>query len=364
MLEAHSIAATSATLRRLLIDGIPKQDALLAQIDVTSLPPDKVNANVDRATLNVFLYRVATPSTLRNSLPPRSGMTGSAPPQNGLALHYLLTAYGRVDQEQGDISHRVLGAAMRVLHDAAIVNTGDLDAMRPLHASLSAPHMLRIVPSDATVEELSTLWSLFQTSYRLSVTYEVLVLSASEPRDAAPVVGTTAARTHEPFGAAVQALALDASAADAMRQLKSALDAADKTMTLSALFAGGSANVMLRAAQLLASESGRALHRIDLASVADTYIGETEKNLRRLFDEAARAGAILFFDEADALFGKRSEVRDSHDRYANLEVSYLLQRLEAYPGLVIISTARKTALDAAFVRRLRFVVDFPSDAKD
>ena len=89
------------------------------------------------------------------------------------------------------------------------------------------------------------------------------------------------------------------------------------------------------------------------------YIGETEKNLRRLFDAAEDGGAILFFDEADALFGKRSEVKDSHDRYANIEINYLLQRMESFNGLAILATNMKSALDPAFMRRLRFIVDFP-----
>jgi SpoVK/Ycf46/Vps4 family AAA+-type ATPase len=101
------------------------------------------------------------------------------------------------------------------------------------------------------------------------------------------------------------------------------------------------------------------LYRIDLSSVVSKYIGETEKNLRRLFDAAEEGGAILLFDEADALFGKRSEVKDSHDRYANIEVSYLLQRMECYRGLAILTTNFKSALDAAFLRRIRFVVQFP-----
>jgi SpoVK/Ycf46/Vps4 family AAA+-type ATPase len=96
-----------------------------------------------------------------------------------------------------------------------------------------------------------------------------------------------------------------------------------------------------------------------LSSVVSKYIGETEKNLRRVFDAAEESGAILLFDEADALFGKRSEVTDSHDRYANIEVSYLLQRMEAYRGLAILTTNMKSALDGAFLRRIRFVVQFP-----
>ncbi|MBS0465827.1 MAG: ATP-binding protein, partial [Proteobacteria bacterium] len=94
-------------------------------------------------------------------------------------------------------------------------------------------------------------------------------------------------------------------------------------------------------------------------AVVSKYIGETEKNLRRVFDAAEAAGALLLFDEADALFGKRTEVKDSHDRYANIEVSYLLQRMESYSGLAILTSNHKAALDPAFQRRLRFVVHFP-----
>ena len=134
---------------------------------------------------------------------------------------------------------------------------------------------------------------------------------------------------------------------------------------LSALFAGQSGTGKTMAAEVIANTLGLDLHQIDLSSVVSKYIGETEKNLRRLFDAAEGSGAILFFDEADALFGKRSEVKDSHDRYANIEVSYLLQRMEAYRGLAILATNMKSALDHAFLRRIRFLVDFPfPDAED
>jgi hypothetical protein len=128
---------------------------------------------------------------------------------------------------------------------------------------------------------------------------------------------------------------------------------------ISALFAGDSGTGKTMAAEVLANELHLPLYRIDLSAVVSKYIGETEKNLRRLFDAADSGGFILFFDEADALFGKRSEVRDSHDRYANIEVNYLLQRIEAYRGLAILASNAKAALDTAFVRRLRFIVDFP-----
>jgi SpoVK/Ycf46/Vps4 family AAA+-type ATPase len=125
------------------------------------------------------------------------------------------------------------------------------------------------------------------------------------------------------------------------------------------LFAGESGTGKTMAAEVLANDLHLDLYRIDLASVVSKYIGETEKNLGRVFDAAEDSGAILLFDEADALFGKRSEVKDSHDRYANIEVSYLLQRMEVYRGLAILTTNMKSALDGAFQRRLRFVVQFP-----
>ncbi len=128
---------------------------------------------------------------------------------------------------------------------------------------------------------------------------------------------------------------------------------------ISVLFAGESGTGKTMAAEVLANELHLDLYRIDLSQVVSKYIGETEKNLRRVFDAAEEGGAILLFDEADALFGKRTEVRDSHDRFANIEVSYLLQRMEAYRGLAILTTNMKNALDTAFMRRIRFIVQFP-----
>ncbi|MFD9324302.1 AAA family ATPase [Streptomyces sp. NPDC060065] len=127
----------------------------------------------------------------------------------------------------------------------------------------------------------------------------------------------------------------------------------------SVLFAGPSGTGKTLAAEVLAYDLHLDLYRVDLSQVVSKYIGETEKNLRSVFDAAEAGGAVLLFDEADALFGKRSEVKDSHDRYANIEVSYLLQRMETYRGLAILTTNLKDALDTAFLRRLRFVVQFP-----
>lgn len=126
-----------------------------------------------------------------------------------------------------------------------------------------------------------------------------------------------------------------------------------------ALFAGQSGTGKTLAAEVIAGELALDLYQIDLSRVVSKYIGETEKNLSRIFEAAETGGAILLFDEADALFGKRSEVKDSHDRYANVEVSYLLQRMEAYRGLAILTTNQRNAVDRAFLRRLRQVVVFP-----
>jgi SpoVK/Ycf46/Vps4 family AAA+-type ATPase len=128
---------------------------------------------------------------------------------------------------------------------------------------------------------------------------------------------------------------------------------------ITAMFAGPSGTGKTMAAQVLARELSLNLYRIDLSSVVSKYIGETEKNLRRVFAAAESGGVILLFDEADALFGKRSEVKDAHVRYANFEVSYLLQRMEAYRGLAILTTNLRNAIDSAFLRRFGFVVDFP-----
>jgi hypothetical protein len=132
---------------------------------------------------------------------------------------------------------------------------------------------------------------------------------------------------------------------------------------VSALFAGPSGTGKTLAAEVIAYELGFDLYTVDLASVIDKYVGETEKNLDRIFGEAEQVNGVLFFDEADALFGKRSEVKDAHDRYANVEVAYLLQRMEAFDGLAILATNLRSNLDDAFARRLDALIDFPMPDK-
>jgi hypothetical protein len=130
------------------------------------------------------------------------------------------------------------------------------------------------------------------------------------------------------------------------------------------LFAGDPGTGKTMAAEVIANELGLDLYKIDLSTVVSKYIGETEKNLERIFNEAESSNAILFFDEADAIFGKRSEVKDAHDRYANIEISYLLQRMEAYDGVTILATNLRANLDEAFTRRLQFAIDFPFPEKE
>lgn len=127
---------------------------------------------------------------------------------------------------------------------------------------------------------------------------------------------------------------------------------------ITALFAGPSGTGKTMAAQVVARRLGLELYRVDLATVVSKYIGETEKNLKRVFDACERADVVLFFDEADALFGQRTQVKDAHDRFANIEIDYLLQRMEQFSGLAILATNRKGDLDSAFVRRIRFIIDF------
>jgi len=131
---------------------------------------------------------------------------------------------------------------------------------------------------------------------------------------------------------------------------------------LTVLFSGPPGTGKTMAAEVIANALQMDLYRIDLAGVVSKYIGETEKNLSRIFREAEYSDAILFFDEADALFGKRSEVKDAHDRYANIEINYLLQQIESFEGVVVLATNMRQHLDEAFLRRIQVVVEFPMPA--
>jgi len=128
---------------------------------------------------------------------------------------------------------------------------------------------------------------------------------------------------------------------------------------VTAMFAGPPGTGKTMAAQVMAAQLGLDLYRVDLAGVVNKYIGETEKRLKQVFDACERANVVILFDEADALFGQRTQVKDAHDRFANIEIDYLLQRMERFEGIAILATNRKVDMDRAFVRRLRFIIDFP-----
>lgn len=145
-----------------------------------------------------------------------------------------------------------------------------------------------------------------------------------------------------------------------LRVVATALGRRKVAQSTSVLLTDGTAADNLVAAETLAKAAALDLLRIDLRDVVGKYIGETEKNLGRIFEAAKRSPVVLFFDEADALFGKRTDVQDSHDRYANQEVSYLLQRIEDFGGITILATNRRQNVDDAFLRRLRYVVSLAS----
>ena len=145
--------------------------------------------------------------------------------------------------------------------------------------------------------------------------------------------------------------------------LRKMIDSKGRRSNGVAVFVGLDKEKKLQVAGAIARDLKVQLYRIDLSAVVNKYIGQTEKNLRRLFDTAEQKNWILFFDEAGALFGKRTEVKDSHDRFANQEIDYLLQRIEDYEGLVVLSTNMKSSIDSAFLRRLRFLVSFPLPKK-
>jgi SpoVK/Ycf46/Vps4 family AAA+-type ATPase len=155
-------------------------------------------------------------------------------------------------------------------------------------------------------------------------------------------------------------LALPAAQSEVLRAIAlRAQQAAPTTKPrVTALFVGSDSSARVKAASMLATALGADLYRVDLSQFVSKYIGETEKNLERLLAAAERADVVLFFDEADALFGKRTDVKDAHDHYANLEINYVLERLEAFQGIAILATNRKASLDDAFTRRIRYVVDF------
>lgn len=188
MSNAQVIAATTATLRLLLLGGIPARDDAITQLDVTTIPPDRIDPTVDTPRLNLFLYQAVQNGAWRNrdAAHARPGELQLSP--LGLNLHYLLTAYGQVDRDDGGLSHRVLGAAMSVLHDHPVFGPNELVAALPNHQALPQVERLRVSPLVTSIDEMSKLWTIFQTNYRLSAAYEVaVVLIESDRRTSNPL---------------------------------------------------------------------------------------------------------------------------------------------------------------------------------
>ena len=158
----------------------------------------------------------------------------------------------------------------------------------------------------------------------------------------------------------IRAIAQSARPADAGPVRGAAARRPNKRSGVTALILGADRAARESAAAAVATELDVELYRVDLSQVVSKYIGETEKNLRTVFDAAEGAGAVLLFDEADALFGKRTEVKDAHDRYANIETGYLLERLESYSGVALLATNLKSNIDPAFTRRIRYTVELPN----
>ena len=187
------------------------------------------------------------------------------------------------------------------------------------------------------------------------------------PQDAPSLFERRAATTRldditldQPQRDVIRSIAVGARGAADTKRPRGTARATSERPGVTVLFTGSDRTGRESAAAGLANELGVELYRVDVTQVVSKYIGETEKNLRRLFDAADEAGAVLFFDEADALFGKRTDVKDAHDRYANLDVGYLLERLESFDGVAVLATNTKSNIDPAFIRRLRYVVALPN----
>ncbi|MEO7361004.1 MAG: DUF4255 domain-containing protein [Gemmatimonadaceae bacterium] len=184
MSNSQIIAATTATIRVLLLNGIPARDAAMAQVDVSTNAPDKVVTNIERPTINLFLFQVVPNAAFRNRDAVHARLGESTLPPLALNLHYMLTAYGPVDVDEGDFSHRVLGSAVSVLHDHPLLSNEELSDALPSHKALPQVERMRIAPLATSVEEMSKLWTMFQTNYRLSIAYEVSVALIESDRPA------------------------------------------------------------------------------------------------------------------------------------------------------------------------------------
>jgi hypothetical protein len=182
MSNAQVIAATTATIRQLLLDGIPRRDDAIPSLTVSTVPLDRVGADMTQPVLNLFLYQTSQNGAWRNRAAEHARPGESPLPPVALDLHYLLTAYGPVDVQQGDFSQRVLGAAVSVLHDHPVLGSDEIVGALSRDPALSQVERVRIAALPMTVEEMSKLWTTFQTNYRLSIAYEASVVLIESDR--------------------------------------------------------------------------------------------------------------------------------------------------------------------------------------
>jgi hypothetical protein len=306
--------------------------ALLIDADAAGAPGEPIASIVDR--VDRFEGPVAISSRERRAVSSREVVT-------------LDVDRPRTD-EQAAVWRRALGPMATTLNGQVGALAAQFSLSSPTIEAIGRQAVERCRGETDAKRATSVVWSVARTQARPQLddhaqriepaaTWEQLVLPSLEKQLLADLVAHVRARHH----------------------VYSGWGLSGRGLSITALFAGTSGTGKTMAAEVLARELELDLYRIDLSQVVSKYIGETEKSLRRVFDAAEEGGAILLFDEADALFGKRSDVKDSHDRYANIEVSYLLQRMEAYRGLAILTTNMKDALDPAFLRRIRFAVQFP-----
>ena len=357
MSDALAIAAATRTLRHLL-SGIAA--------DVTMLPLDRVEPAAGPGRLNIYLYSAVQNTAWRSSEPlGRVATTRSASRPIALDLRYLITAYA--DDEA--LAHEVLGRAMSLLNDHPVVTPAEIRAATADELPGSDLHeqteQLRITPLNLGADTMFEIWRAFRTSYRISIAYElaVVLLGADAPSGLGPlaqqIVPVATWDDLESDRVAVDSLRRIAEQARPLRDASLLWGGTPRTPVerrLSVVFAGPDGVSKRAAAEALANDLRRPLYRVDLGRVDSAYIGETEKQLTQLFDAAELSGAILLFDEADALFGRRTTVKDAHDRYADLEQAFQ-RRLSNHDGLTVLVTSTTDGVDVA--GRCDVVVEFP-----
>ncbi|MGD9703045.1 MAG: Pvc16 family protein [Acidimicrobiia bacterium] len=344
MSNALAVAAATRTLRHLLRSTAPQ---------VTMLPLDRASEATGSGRLNIYLYSAVQNTAWRSSVPLGRVANRSDNRLIALDLRYVITAYA--DDEA--IAHESLGRAMSILNDHPVVTPAEILAATAEELPDSDLHeqteQLRITPLNLGADALFEVWRAFRTSYRISAAYElaVVLLGSATPATLGPlaqlVVPVSTWGQLAPDRAAIDSLRQIAERAGPLQPASPLWGTALRTPAsrgLTAVFAGDDDASKRAAAEALANDLRRPLYRVDLGRVDSAYIGETEKQLAQLFDAAERSGAILLFDEADALFGRRTDVDEAHDRYANLETAFR-RRLRDHDGLAILATSTTDGLD-------------------